>query len=305
MSLPKISVIIVTYNSSAYITQCLASLFVSLKKIKSEIIIIDNASTDDTLATLKSYKKKVAVIAAKENQGFGKAVNVGYKRAKGEYVWLVNPDAFVAPDCAREMLSAFENDSMLGIVGAQMRYQDGALQGSFGYRPTFVRELMQMGLLYHYAPVGRVVLPTGNALSMFYTSHDVVWVSGGCMMIARVALGKSKTIFNPAFFMYMEDIDVCLRVAEQGYRVWYCATAQASHVHSASFGSGKGRFMFSNILEAQSVLQFWKIWHPARTIQYDVLRVLLKIKLAIKLSLLANTLSSEKQSAYWHKWNAL
>ncbi len=305
MNTPEISVIIVTYNSSKYIEKCLASLFVSLEGIKSEVIIVDNASTDDTVKVLQKFKKRITLIASKENKGFGKAMNLGYTKTKGEYIWLVNPDAFVGVKCALEILKVMKKNEDVGVVGTQMRYENGSLQGSFGYRPTFLRELLQMALLYHYFPVGRVVLPSSQTASLFNKSHEVAWVSGGCMMIRRDALGKSKTIFDPAYFMYLEDIDTCLRISKNGYRIWYLASAYAKHVHSASFGSGKGRFMYSNILEAHSVLQFWMNWYPQHITQRTLLRFLLKIKLAIKLVLSIKGIPEDQRARYWQQWRSL
>ncbi|MDP2656240.1 MAG: glycosyltransferase family 2 protein [bacterium] len=306
MKEPLLSVIIVTHNNSRYIKQCLDTLFVSLKDIHNEVFVIDNASTDDTIDILKKYKKKFTFVMSKKNVGFGKANNEIYKCTKGAYVWLVNPDVFVDNLCAKKMVSFLNTRDDIGIVGAQMRNVDGSMQGSFGYRPTFWREVFQQIFVYRVLPIGKIVMPGILTAYMFKHSHGVSWVSGGCMMIRRRALKKNTELFNPTYFMYVEDVDLCLRIQNQGYRVWYLSSAVLTHIHSGSFGHDVGRYTYANILEAHSILSFWKLWHSTQVLRYTCLRFLLKTKLAVKLLIYpTSTMRVYSTEMQWQSWKKI
>ena len=138
---PVVSVIIVSYNTRDYTVKALESALKSqgFKKGEIEVIMIDNHSPDDSVSYVQKNLSSVKVIANKDNRGFGGGNNQGASIARGKYLLLLNPDAFLASGSLRIMIDLMETRPDVVSVGPQLRYPDGALQQSAGYLPTPLR----------------------------------------------------------------------------------------------------------------------------------------------------------------------
>ncbi len=276
-----ISCVIVTYNSAQYIQKCLRSLARALKNIPHEIILVDNASTDGTLLILKEYKKEYVIITSPDNRGFSGGVNRGLMYAKGEYIWLVNPDTEVSAKSAKVLSEYLRNHDNVGIVGAQMTHSGGKLQASFGNFPSFFKEWMQILQGYKLFPWGRVVMPGLFTMNSFGRSHGVDWVSGGCLMMRREVL-ESLGGLDETYFMYLEDVDFCKQAQIAGFETAYVSDAHVMHHHRKSF---QGKLILANIYEAASTIEFWKKWSTGPRWQLLALRAALRIKFLLKLGI--------------------
>ena len=208
----KLSVVIVSYNVCSYLEKCLDSVEKALAGIDSEVFVVDNASTDNTMAVLPGRYTWVRFIANDENLGFARANNIAIRQAQGEYVLLLNPDTTVAEHTLREAVAFMDDHQQAGGAGVMMHNEDGTL-----------------------APESRRAIPTPwvSALKMlgftkrYYMSH-LPWdkpcrievISGAFCMLRKSALDKIG-LLDEDFFMYGEDIDLSYRLLKAGYENWY------------------------------------------------------------------------------------
>jgi len=228
----KLSIIIVSFNTKDLLKKCIESIVhCSWFNILGEIIVIDNGSTDGSQKVVKSIKSKVesnnlkmSFIENEQNLGFAKAVNQGIKQAKGEVIFLLNPDTVVKPEALKNLLE-FEEKLGPAIVGARMLNPDGSIQGSVFNLPTIGGAIQEYwfgkkGAFSKYAPFG------GKPV-------EVKAVSGGAMLISKEVI-KKIGLFDERYFMYFEDLDYCRRARKAGFKIWYLPTAEVIHEHGAS-----------------------------------------------------------------------
>jgi GT2 family glycosyltransferase len=148
-----LSVIIVTYNSSAFIKACLHSLMEQLKKIDYEMILIDNASSDETCRVIQQGFPDVTLIHSPSNIGFASANNLGFQRAKGKYVLLINPDTLWKRGDIRKAIQFLGDHPEIGALGCRLILEHGAWQKSHGNFPTLGKELKETFYLPRYSMV--------------------------------------------------------------------------------------------------------------------------------------------------------
>ena len=216
---PLVSIVIVTYNKAHYTLQCLRSLLAdSLPSY--EVIIVDNASSDETPALL-SKLRNVIVIRNNENRFFAPACNQGAGKARGKYLLFLNADAFVHRGCVSSLMRTLESAPDTGAVGSKLVWRDGRLQeaGSIIWRD---------GSALGY---GRSDDPSKPEYSY---ARDVDYCSAACLIVRREffeRLGGFDESFTPAYY---EDTDLCMRIWDAGYRVVYQPMAVTTHVEFAS-----------------------------------------------------------------------
>ena len=232
--MPKVSVIILTYNSSAYISE----LIKSIKEFNPdgssfEIIVVDNLSTDDTLVKLKPFESEITIKKNEKNLGFAGGINEGAKIAKGDYLLFINPDTQFKKGNIWDMISVFEKFGNAGVVGGKLTDKNGNAEKSAGrFFGLFEILLMTLGLDEVFG-----VRFSPNKI----TSVD--FVSGGFMMVKKEVFKKLNG-FDENFFMYVEDVDFCKRASENGYKTYF--TPDVSLIHS-SHGSSNRSFAIENI----------------------------------------------------------
>lgn len=207
----KISIVIVSYNVRAYLVQCIESVRKALHGIDGEIVVVDNCSSDDTVAELRKHPD-VRLIANKENVGFARANNQAIRQTESEYVLLLNPDTVVYEPTLRGCLDFMDAHPEAGGAGVRMLTREG-----------------------NAAPESRRAIPTPwvSMLKMlgfnsrYYMSH-LPWdepcrievISGAFCMLRRKALEQTG-LLDEDFFMYGEDIDLSYRLLHAGWQNWY------------------------------------------------------------------------------------
>jgi O-antigen biosynthesis protein len=231
---PLISVVIVSYKVPAYLHQTLRSLAEAERYRDCEIIIVDNASNDNSRQLITKDFPAVAWVQLKDNIGFGRACNVGVQMCRGEYVLLLNPDMLVSRDSLSVCLAFLQGHPDVGIVGPKILKPDGSFQPhcrrSF---PTPLNAFFYMFGLSRLFPTS----PVFGRYNFTYVSPDTameVDAVSGCFMFMRRSLYQEVGGFDEAFFMYAEDLDLCARVKERGYKVWYCPDTQVIHFKGKS-----------------------------------------------------------------------
>lgn len=287
----KLSIIIVNYNVRYFLEQCLYSVLPAVASIESEILVVDNDSTDGSLEYLQPLFPHVTFISNKKNLGFGKANNLALERAAGEYVLFLNPDTLVPEDCFTKCLSFFDEHPKAGAIGIRM------LDGSGRFLPESKRSFPATSTAF-YKLTGLSALFPGsrvfNKYSLGYLddkeNHPVDVLAGAFMMIRKQLLDTTGG-FDEQFFMYGEDIDLSYRLKQAGYENWYFANACIIHFKGESskkstlkyvqmFYSamiifvqkhykGKGasvlKFFMVTGIKAKAVLQFTKTFLKRRT----------------------------------------
>jgi len=221
MTCPDLSVVIPSYRNRSLLLRCLASLDRTKRDVPVEVIVVDNASGDDTPEAVTRHFPHVRLLCNEANKGFAAAVNQGVAVARGPLVLLLNNDVVVLPGALVEIRRCFDADPDLGILGGRLLHPDGRLQPSVGRFPTLVSTVT--GLMR--SPAARKHVSRG-----YDSYHDVDWVSGACMAVRRSVFQELGGL-DERFFMYYEDTDLCLRARQHGHRVCFTPHARVIHFH--------------------------------------------------------------------------
>lgn len=220
-----LSIIIVSFNTQEVLEKCLFSLKKGTAGTKGdwEVIVIDNASADDSVKVIK--KAKAILIQNDQNLGFAKAVNQGIRKAQGEYLLLLNSDIICQKGAITKLVEFAQKSENLGLVGGQLLNPDQTPQASVFHLPTACRALKefwlgQAGAFQKYLP--QAVKPV-----------KVEAVVGAVMLIPRPTLEKIGPL-DENYFLYFEDLDYCRRLKKAQLEVWYLPQAKFIHFHGQS-----------------------------------------------------------------------
>ena len=270
----ELSIIIPSYNTRKLLVGCLESLYYctsTLLQNRTEIIVVDNGSTDGTVANVKSTTQILKLIENKQNLGFAKAINQGLKEAKGEYLLLLNSDTVVLNSAIEKMVEYLKNHKEAGVVGCQLIKADGSIQPSGGYLPNLLNLAFWM-LFLDDLPLVRKIFPAYHVEEKsFYTKkRKLGWVTGAFFLTRRDVLEKVGT-FDEEMFMYVEEIDWCQRVQKAGFSVVFNPSAGVIHYQGASAKKGK-----AGILEEYQGLEYYFKKHKPYY-QLFILKFLLRI----------------------------
>lgn len=259
----KISVIILTYNSSRYIGKLLKNITTRYGKVIQkkdlEIIVADNASTDDTLKKARAFSYRVKVLDNGGNLGFAKGNNMAAKQALGDILIFLNPDTDLSYGDFMKATLEFENEKT-GVVGGEIQSWDGKRELSCGKFYTFINIfLLALGL---EEACGVRFAPNRK--------RHVDFVSGAFFAIKRELFMKLEG-FDEHFFMYIEDQELCFRVNKKGYSVLYSPFASITHQ-----GQGSSNRTFAVVNIYRGLLYFQKK-HMGKH-SYVLSKVVLKVK---------------------------
>ena len=231
------SIIVVTYNSSSCIGACLAPL---LGMSDVELVVVDNDSKDGTAAHVQKEFPKVTLIALQENIGFGCACNIGVAASSGSFVLLLNPDAVAPAEAIRTLIEFCKKHPRAGIAGGRLVDPSGLPLQSMGDRPSLLRLVLDKPMAWVAQRVGlrglfRRVLGRWSAkFRLSREAEPVAWVSGA-FLCCRRSIWNELGGFDEQFFLYYEDVDLCLRIAQAGWGVWHVPEAVVEHQSGASF----------------------------------------------------------------------
>jgi len=240
----KLSVIIISWNVKDCLITCLRSIEANQPCCDCEIIVVDNASTDGTVDLLKREFSQVKLIANSGNKGFSAANNQAIKIAKGEYLLLLNPDTVVHPCSLDTLITFLDTSPDFGACGPKLLDADGRMHASIGYVPTFRSILYgktifrSLGLFQgHYRKLQTDNIDCSKQV-------DVEQISGAVLMV-RCSLMKQIGLMDESFFLYYEDVDLCLRIRKAGWRIAYVPEAMITHTGGRSTlqVSAKKKFM--------------------------------------------------------------
>ena len=225
--------VVVAYKSSGELTGCLDSIATDAP-VGAKVVVVDNASPDDSAAVAGSYPQPPRIVTSAVNLGFGGGCNLGAARSDADALFLLNPDARLKPGATDLLVAALEADASLAIVAPRVIDPTGdSRAASAGAEPSLRSSLGHFLALGRTPWIRRFFKPAYLADGRVRTCPD--WVSGAAMLIRKSAYDEVGG-FDDRIFMYMEDIDLCRRLREKGWRVGYEPDAVVEHVmgHSQS-----------------------------------------------------------------------
>lgn len=224
-----LSVIIVSYESAAFLGACLDSLDRHLADLDVEICVVDNASADESRTIAARHHPRVHVVANERNLGFAAAVNQGLAATTGRYVLWLNPDAVLLDDGARDLVTYLDAHPVVGIVGPKILDPDGRLQRSARAFPSYDWAIGHrhslLSRLFPANPFSRRYLRSDLDPSAI---QDIDWVSGASL-VHRRDVSEQLGGLDERFFMYCEDVDFCLRARQRGWTARYHPALTVAH----------------------------------------------------------------------------
>jgi hypothetical protein len=227
---PIVSILIVNYNHGEFILSCVRSIEQCLKDLAYEIIVVDNNSRDDSCRLLRDEFPRAILLENASNVGFGRAVNQAARISTGKYLLLVNPDVKLLPGSVEKAVRFLEQHREAALLLPKLLNPDGTLQFSCRTSPNFLAFIYRRTLLGKFFSGHKAI----REHLMLDWSHDetreVDWGLGACMLLRREEF-KDGNLFDERFFLYFEDIDLCLRLKRAGRKVIYYPEAKMVHAH--------------------------------------------------------------------------
>ena len=251
-----LGIVIVNWNTRDLLKRCLETVFASQGDLSYRVVVVDNASDDDSAAMVKGEFPQVELIANPDNVGYPRANNIGLRHlgfrgardvdpSAARYALLLNPDTEVPPDALYQMIQFMDSRPDIGVAGPKLILTDGSLDKAC--RRGFPTPMVSF---YHYSGLAKL-FPRHQRFgryNMTFADEDqeleVDSVVGAYMQVRKAAIERAG-LLDEAFFMYGEDLDWAFRVKQAGYKVWYHPAVTVHHVKRAASGkSPKAQFEF-------------------------------------------------------------
>jgi GT2 family glycosyltransferase len=265
--MPLLSIIIVNYNAEQLILRCLETVFETAGALDYEVIVVDNASTDQSVLAIQQNYPQVTLLCNQQNVGFARANNQAARIARGRYLLLLNSDAFVHDGAISKLTEYMDAHPETGAAGCRLVYEDGILQRSCYSFPTPLTELWQalwLDRLFSESSIfGKFRMTYWN-----YDSYrDVDWVMGAVMILRREAV-EQEGLFDEEYFMYSEEMDLCYRLKQAGWKVSFVPDASATHLWGGTSRQNK-ELAFVRLYKSR-ILFFCKHYGPILTAAYKL-----------------------------------
>ena len=220
----KLSIIIVNWNTRDLLSDCLTSVNEPALDIDLEVIVVDNASSDGSQKMVQNQFPEVNLISNSNNPGFAKANNQALRLCTGKYVLLLNPDAIVKPGAIEELVNFLDDFPEAGAAGARLLNPDGSLQRSTSPKPTVFREFWRLFHLDNLIYFAKYPMHHWNIDQI----REVDILKGACLIIRREAL-DGVGLLDEEYFMYSEEVDLCTRLTQAGWHLYWVPSAEVVH----------------------------------------------------------------------------
>lgn len=227
----KLSIVIVTFRESEEVLRACFSSVKRARDISFETIVVDNGGSDTTKALVGEFG--FDYVRNTENRGFAYAVNQGMRRARGEYVLLLNPDTEFGPDVLKKMTDHLDQDQEVGIASAIIRYPDGGIQDSIRRFPGVVDQLQMLFKIPHVFETSafrRYMMRDADPLK----TQDVDSIMGAFMFIRR-SLIDAIGYFDERYFIWFEEVDYCKMAHDAGFAIRHYADVEITHHKGHTF----------------------------------------------------------------------
>lgn len=251
----SLAVVIVSYNVRSEVDACLTSLLRHTDPCSTTVVVVDNASSDGTGDMVRASWPAVRLIETGGNVGYARANNLGIRTTVSEFVLLLNPDTLVLPGSIQSLVGALAAHRDAAAAGPRLRDERGLPELSFAWTAGPLGELRQkiVGSLYarRLRPVVRLVDRWSR------TAGERAWVSGAALLVRRRDL-ESVNLLDERYFMYTEDVDLCVSLRRQGRKVLYVPQSEIVHLR----GRSAARNPETERMRRQSQLAYYEKHHP-------------------------------------------
>ncbi len=228
-----LSILIVTYNSARLVGPLLSRLQIQLQDLQAEVIVVDNASKDDTVSVIRDEHPWVKLVASPENLGFAAGNNLAARHAVGTNLLLLNPDAIPHEGALKRGLALLAGHDRVGLAGGELRGPDNSRQPTARMFPRLRDEFFILSGMAARFPKS----PTWSRLERGWADPEqaaqVDWIPGAFVFIPANVF-RQLDGFDERFFMYHEEVDLCRRMAREGLAVWYWPEIKAMHIGGES-----------------------------------------------------------------------
>jgi GT2 family glycosyltransferase len=286
-----VSIVIVSFNTREVLRECLQSVLLESADLHAEVLLVDNNSADGSAQMVEQDFPQVRLFRSETNLGFGAANNLALREATGRYFVLLNSDAFFEPGALHLAIQHMEATPQCGLGGARLIGRDGAAQPSARSFHTILADLAVFTGLAGKFPNSRVF----GKLDRTWADRDqaalVDWVPGAFSIIRPDTLRKIG-LFDPRFFLYYEEVDLCRRIKEEGYQIWYWPDIVVIHIGGESSRQLKSLAFSSQAAQVvmwrmRSTLLYYRKHHGAQVYLAKWMEICL-----YRLVILRNSLSS-------------
>ncbi len=247
---------IVTYNNESIIVDCLNSIFNTIqKRIRFEVFVVDNASSDNTVNIIKKNFASVNLISNNENIGFGRAHNISFKQSKGDFFLVMNPDIILKKGTVEKLINYMKKNKEIGIISPKILNRDGSVQFLCKRYPT----LLDLFLRWIKTPL---ITYFFNKRLDFYVMKNIGYdnimevenMTGAFMLIKREAFKKVGG-FDENLFLYFEDTDLSRRISKH-YKIIYYPYAEVTHL----WNKGHYRNLRMFLYYIKSMIYYFNKW---------------------------------------------
>ena len=270
MSRPLLSICIVNWNTCGLLRECLASIHADPASNNWEIIVVDNASSDDSVEMVRREFSQVRLLISSTNLGFVGANNWAMEEALADYWLLLNSDTRVEIGSLSVLVDFLDQHPEAAVVGPKLIRNDGSIQPSYGVTPSFLSEFANKLLLHKVFPA----IKFGNRRSTHFC--EVGWVTGACLMVRKCA-GIKVGLLDSTLFMFYEDLEWCIRIVKNGGRIFYCPTSLVVHVGGQST---RKNFTEMLILSHKSLIYFYE--KHFNRVQFFLLGLMVPVEMTIR-----------------------
>ena len=227
--MPRVSAVVVSFNSRAHLEKCVASVL----DVVDEVVVVDSRSSDGSADLVRKSFPAVTVVELETNRGFGSAMNTGVEATEGDYLLLLNPDTWALEGAVASLAGCLNADPQIGVAGPRLSNPDGTLQPSVRGYPTPWRLTTEYFFLRWLAPRSRLLNSFYGAGFDHRSARNVEFLVGAVLLVRRSAFEEVGG-FDPDFFMFNEEVDLCYQLTHTGWRVRFCPAGEFVHVGGAS-----------------------------------------------------------------------
>jgi GT2 family glycosyltransferase len=228
-----VTIVIVSFNTRDVLRECLQSVYREAGSLRVQVIVVDNASTDGSAAMIEREFPGVLLVRSEVNLGFGPANNLGIQAAGGLYIVLLNSDAFLSEGSLRRSVANMDATPSAGLGGGRLIGRDGSWQPSARMFPTVFNDLLVLSGLAARFPHSRFFGRADRTWASPMEAAEVDWVPGAYSII-RADVLRSVGSFDPRFFLYYEEVDLCKRIKNAGHSIWYWPDIAIVHIGGES-----------------------------------------------------------------------
>ena len=260
--MPKcdLSIIVISFKTREVTVNCLNSVIKHTHGLDYEIIVVDNASQDDSLKHLRELARRhsqIKIIDAGANLGFGKANNLAAQKAQGEYLLFLNSDTLVFDNAIKISLDNLKKHPEIGVYSCRLLNADKTVQPSGGYFPTLGNVFAWQFFIDDLPFIGNLIKSFHPQIGSYRKDKQMDWITGAFMLMPK-SLYDQIGGFDERIFMYTEEMELCYRLRQLGYKTLYQASPSIIHLGGASGGS-----VFALTSEVKYIIYFWQKHKPS------------------------------------------